>query len=237
MDLCYVLGTGSSWDNNELRYSLRSIETYLSGIEKVFVVGHRPNFLTNVIHLPFSDRFPCKEKNIMLKLARACGHPELSTEFLHIHDDHFCLAPQEAELIPYWHGGALERTAKSVKQGNHWRDAVLNTHKVLTLRGLTTDNYDLHYPMIFNKDLYPGIMDIYNWKEPRGYVVKSLYANTMKIKGVRSPDLKINERLSFGSMVARLQGRSWFSLGNGGLSGEFKKLLMALYPDKSKFEV
>lgn len=237
LDLVYVLGTGSPWDNGELRFSLRSIEVYLSGVNNIFIVGQKPKWLTNVIHLPFQDLFPCKERNIMLKVARACGHPDLSTEFLHLHDDHFCCFPQQADEIPYWHGGSLERTANSVKPGNHWRDAVLNTHKVLKERGLTTDNFDLHYPMIFNKVFYPPTMDSYNWKEPRGYVVKSLYANSLKIKGVRSPDLKINDRLSYGSIFQRLSGRKWYSIGNGGLSGDFKKFLLAFYPEPSKYEL
>ena len=28
MDIVYCLGNGSKWDNNELRYSLRSVERY-----------------------------------------------------------------------------------------------------------------------------------------------------------------------------------------------------------------
>jgi len=237
IDLCYVLGTGSPWDNGELRFSLRSIETYLTGVDKVFVVGQKPRWLTNVIHLPFPDSFPCKEKNIMLKLARACGHPDLSTDFLHLHDDHFCCSPQDAETIPFWHGGLLERTAASVKPSNHWRDAVINTDRALKAKGLSHDNFDLHYPMIFNKNFYPAIMDSFNWKEPRGFVVKSLYANSMKIKGERSPDLKINERLSYQRIFERLRGRKWFSISNQGLSGEFKKFLAEFYPNPSKFEV
>lgn len=236
-DLVYVLGSGSPWDNGELKFSLRSVEMFLSGVDKVFVVGAKPKWLTNVIHLPFFDHFPCKEKNIMLKLARACGHPDLSTNFLHLHDDHFCIYPQEASEVPFWCGGSLQNTANAVKPSNHWRDAVLNTHKALSAKGLTTNNFDLHYPMIFDKDKYPEIMDSYNWKEPRGYVVKSLYANTMKIKGERSPDLKIHERLSYGKLLERLNGRKWFSISNQGLSGEFKKFLLALYPMPSKYEI
>lgn len=237
IDLVYVLGTGSPWDNNELRYSLRSIDTYLSGVDKVFIVGYRPKWLTNIIHIPYYDHFSCKERNIMIKLARACGHPDLSANFLHIHDDHFCLFPQQADQIPFWHGGSLQRLAKTVKPQNHWRDAVLNTHNALTAAGLTENNFDLHYPMIFDKNLYPEIMDRYNWKEPRGFVVKSLYANTLKISGIRSPDLKINERLHYPGLLNRLNGRQWFSIGNGGLSGEFKKFIQALYPNKSSFEL
>lgn len=237
MDCVYVLGTGSGWQDNELRFSLRAIETYLSDIGNVFVVGPQPKFLTNVIHIPFNDRFACKERNIMIKLARACGHPELSSSFLHLHDDHFCLFPQSACTIPNWASSSLERTAQAAKPQNHWRQAVLNTHKALLSKGLPTKNFDLHYPMRINKEIYPEIMDRYNWAEPRGFVVKSLYGNTAGITPTMSPDLKIDYRCSIADLVARLRARKWFSVGPSGLTGEFKKLLEALFPQPSKYEI
>ena len=44
MDILYVVGTGSKWDNNELRYSLRSIDKYGINIDRVFIVGTKPDF-------------------------------------------------------------------------------------------------------------------------------------------------------------------------------------------------
>src|SRR6187397_2321209 len=107
MDLVYVLGSGSAWADNELRFSLRSLK-YLDQVDRIFIVGNCPPWVQNVEHVYFGDRFSCKEKNIMLKLAYACGHPDLSEHFLHLHDDHFCLAYQSAEDIPNWAGGPLE---------------------------------------------------------------------------------------------------------------------------------
>lgn len=240
IDIVYVLGTGSSWQDNELRFSLRSLQTYLSDLGNVYIVGPRPKFLTNIIHIPFNDRFACKERNIMLKLARACGHPDLSKEFLHVHDDHVCLYPQNACDVPNWASTSLERMAEIVKKrkpANHWWQSVYNTHKALSARGLPTKNFDLHYPMIFNKDIYPEIMDRYNWQEPRGFVVKSLYANTAGLTPTISPDLKIDYRCSIADLFTRLNGRKWFSYGPAGLTGELKRLLAAIFPEPSRFEV
>lgn len=238
MDCVYVLGSGSAWADNELRYSLRSLKN-VQGVDKVFIVGNCPHWVTNVIHLPFGDHFSCKEKNIMLKLARACGHPDLSDKFLHLHDDHFCLAPTLIHTIPNWCGGSLQTIGRQRpgEKKNNWRDACMNTYNALSAAGLPTLNYDLHYPMIFDKNLYPGIMDRYNWKEPRGFVVKSLYANTAGLIPTRSPDLKINgEADTMSSLVDRLRGRSWFSIGNKALSPPLKLLFPALYPERSIYE-
>lgn len=236
-DVVYVLGAGSPWDNNELRYSLRSLEAFLTNVGRVYVVGHCPAWLTDVVHLPFPDRHGCKERNIMLKMAYACGHPDLSEYFLSIHDDHFALAPQSASDIPNWAGTSLGHLAKSVGQGNNWREAVINTDQALQSRGMTTHNFDIHLPMLINKNHFPAVMDQYDWSQPRGFVVKSLYGNTMGLDPVNTTDMKVNKHYTTAEIVDRLRGRAWFSLGNGGLNRYFKALLAALYPQPSRFEL
>jgi len=240
-DVVYVLGRGSNWADNELRYSLRSLEKFMGDLGTVFVVGQRPKWLTNVVFLPFPDVHICKERNIMIKVAYACGHPELSQTFLQVHDDHFLLAPMNGADIPNWCGGQLDQMAASVRKkapGNHWADAVHNTHKALAARGHTTRNFDLHYPILMDKTAYPETMDLYDWKNtPRGFVVKSLYANTLGLPGTYSPDLKINTRLELRDAVQWLKGRQWWSIGNGGLSLKFRQLFPHVYPKPSRFEI
>jgi hypothetical protein len=237
-DVVYVLGSGSFWADQELKFSLRSLELFLEDIGQVFVVGTRPRWLTNVVHLPWPDRHTCKERNIMEKLAYACGHPDLSQQFLHVHDDHFALAHQVAGEIPNWCGRSLAAVVQAVDPANHWRDAVLNTQRALEARGLTTFNYDIHLPMIFDKTLYPEVMDTFDWfNTPRGFVVKSLYGNTLKLTPTLSADLKLVKRETLQELVARLHGRAWFSLGNSALNLNLKNLLAALYPTPSQFEL
>lgn len=237
-DVVYVLGGGSPWNDNELRFSLRSLEAYIGGIRNVYLVGAVPSWITGVIALPYPDRYTCKERNIMEKVAYACGHPDLSDNFLHVHDDHFALAPMNAADIPNWCGGPLDNLARTVEKRNHWRDAVLNTFNALKAEGHTVHNFDLHTPILFNKGQYPETMDLYDWRgQDRGFVVKSLYANTLKVVPTRYHDLKVNNRHTFRDLVGMIKGRPWFSLGNGGLTGSMKQLLHELYPNPSRFEV
>lgn len=240
VDVVYVLGSRSGWQDNELLYSLRSLQQYVSNIGQVFIVGEKPRWpIKDAILLPYPDKHICKERNIMEKLAYACGHADLSDNFLHCHDDHFMLSYQDAEEFPAWHGATLDMLAKTVAAGNHWRDAVQNTFLALSQMGLTVDNYDLHAPMLFNKHDYPEIMDQYDWAgTPRGFVVKSLYANTFGIAdAVFSGDLKINVAYSeISDLVKKIIGRDFFSVGNAGLSNNFKKLMAELYPNPSTFE-
>ena len=56
MDILYVIGKGSEWNNNELRFSLRSIAKYGKNIDRVFIVGYKPDFVSDeVTFIPCDD--------------------------------------------------------------------------------------------------------------------------------------------------------------------------------------
>ena len=103
-DAVYPLGSGSKWNNNELRYSLRSLEKNLVDLRNVYIVGYRPEWLTGAIHIPCDDPLPHnKDGNIIRKILRACQTPGLSEDFLQVSDDQILLRPLSfAELYPYY---------------------------------------------------------------------------------------------------------------------------------------
>ena len=68
MDLLYVVGGGSKHNNAELRYSLRSIEKNCTGYDRVFIVGQKPEWVTNVEFYPCDDPYDCTHKNMMHKI-------------------------------------------------------------------------------------------------------------------------------------------------------------------------
>jgi hypothetical protein len=237
-DVVYVVGRGTGWNDNELRFSLRSLDKFVTGIGRVFIVGKIPAFVKNVVAISWPDNYGCKERNIMEKVAAACGHPELSHNFLHMHDDHFALAPVQADQVPNFAGWVdLEGLARSVSRRNPWRESVDNTARVLKDRGLNLFNFDIHTPIVIDKTVYPDIMDQYDWSgTDRGFVVKSLYANTLGLVPTKISDIKLNDRYPLAEVVQKIRGRAWFSIGNGGLSSHFKNLLSELYPKPSRWE-
>jgi hypothetical protein len=234
IDVVYVLGSGSRWFDNELRYSLRSLDKYVTGIRNVYLVGRRPDWIRDVIHIPYHDYHPCKERNIMEKVMRACKEPDLSEQFLHVHDDHFALAPVGASEVPFWYRSELGKLSLRVPPSNNYRQALINTDAALRARGRDVKNFDLHYPIIYDKELFPLAMMSYDWSDC--YVVKSLYANSVRIDGETIQDLKINAALDMRDLVARMMGRPWFSLGPSALNKKMKDLLQALYPERSPWE-
>jgi hypothetical protein len=47
MDILYYIGSGSRHNNDELRYSLRSLDAHCKDVDKVWIVGNKPRFLVN----------------------------------------------------------------------------------------------------------------------------------------------------------------------------------------------
>lgn len=237
MDALYVLGTASTWQDNELRYSLRSLQQHCAGIDRLVIVGTCPTWLRDVIHIKAADPHRCKERNIMEKVLRACYRADLSGDLLFLNDDHFALAGQEATTTPNWWRGTLAQLSARLRSGSHYKQALLNTAKVLDDRGLPGLNFDVHRPIIYNRQEFKRVMASYNWELHRGYVVKSLYANTLRLTGTPGGDVKIGGKHTMKELVGLLRDLDWFSTGPTGLNQNLKALLAALYPEPSRWEV
>lgn len=236
MDVVYTLGTGSRCNDLELLYSLRSLRDYVVGIDRVIIVGSRPRWFTGGLHVPARDKHACKEANIMEKLLLACAIPDLSREFLAVHDDHFAMDNCLAQIFPYWHGSALGALAARLKPGNHYRESLLNTQAALVARNLPTLNYDVHVPIIYDKLFFPQIMAMYDWNTRHGFTVKSLYANTLRVKPEPYREVKVDRRHTMTELVSLIKGCPWWSCGPGAMNQNLKDLLAALYPHPSAYE-
>lgn len=234
MDAVYVLGRGSGWRDLELLYSLRALHAYVTGIDRLVVVGHRPPWLHGALHLPLGDPHAYKERNIYEKLLKACRDPRLSPEILFLNDDHVALAPTRADAVPAYRGKELLALAGALPTGTY-RLALEQTHRRLAERGHTTWNFDVHTPMVVDRAAFVAAMTSYDWEEK--FVMKSLYANTVGLAGVPYVDLKLVRAHAMSDLVRILRGRPWWSHGPPGLGPPLKALLAALYPTPSPWEV
>lgn len=195
MDVVYVLGSGSHYNNFELRVSLRSVEKNLTGIRSIWVVGEKPDWVQNINHIPFPDDISRpSDYNIMRKVTAACEHPQISENFLFINDDHYILQPFNVSDFPYFHEPSLEKYL--YKRGNDtYAFRAKNTLRYLQSKNLPTKHFDIHYPIIYNKSLFlEHVTNAVDWTK-EAYVIKSMYANTLKIEGVEAKDYKIGRTL------------------------------------------
>ena len=88
MDILYYIGGGSMHNNNELRYSLRSLQKHCRDLGKVWVVGNKPDFLQNVEYVWLEDKDGWW-KNAFSKTMKAI-ESGISDKFLLMNDDFIC---------------------------------------------------------------------------------------------------------------------------------------------------
>lgn len=233
MDVVYTLGTGSTWQDREILFSLRSLE-FVEDVERVIIVGQRPAWLRDIVHVPATDPHVCKERNIMEKLLKACQ--VVSGPFLFMNDDHFALRPQRADQLPNWYSGDVGTLGNRLRAGSHYREALLNTFRTLKQAGHPTRNFDVHTPIIYDPAEFPRVMGAYDWNVTRGYVVKSLYANTLGVPPTPLGDLKLGHDYTNQQVVNLLRGRPWFSVGPTALTPRLQQFFTAMYPKPSRWE-
>lgn len=239
IDLVYPLSTGSYWGNNELRYSLRSVEKHLKNYGNIYVIGEIPDWCADVRHVFAEDRYT-KTKNIMSKLTTACKLPHVSDPFLYINDDHFLVQDEYADCYPNYAG--QDKLKSILKEGNLYGKLVKHT---MDSMGIGEDRFiyfDVHAPMLIYKSMFLEAMDSVDWtlgKDslfPYGYVVKSLYGNFWDLPYTEFVDRKIGQSLTYDGYSAAVGNGPVFSMSDAAISYELVAYMEYLYPKRSLYE-
>lgn len=235
MTPCIILPLGHGSRNNdlELRYCLRSIEKHLTGYGDIFIVGEKPGWLQNVVHIPCADhgdKTYDKERNIFTKIMTACADERVTDDFLFLNDDHYLLQDYRAGHFPYYYYGMLSEK----RTVTDYKNTIWNTQKH---HGEINPYYaDIHCPILYNKVKFIEWVAALDWWVHFGFAIKTVYCNGILPLMVEYPDLKINEPLTAAQITEQLTGRAWFSIGDKAFHGEIKKVLQDLYPKKSNYE-
>lgn len=234
IDVVYPLGRGSRFNNDELRYSLRSVDKHLNNVRNVYIVGELPDWITGVIHVAAQD-VDQKETNIMRKVRLACEVPSVSDTFLFMNDDHFFTQDVDAEAYPYYYHGMLSETISKRNKNQSYRNSLYNA--MLALHGKQQKHFDIHCPIRYEKKKFIEVADGYNWHVPFGMVVKSIYVNHHDIEGERMSDFKPKHPAVYHTFKEAIKARHIFSIGDETVSPDLWRLMNELYPNKSKYEL
>lgn len=231
-DIVIPLNNRSTQKNLELRYCLRSIDQYLSGVGNVFIIGYCPEWVDNIIHISADEdpRNRFRDRNIMTKMSIACKDDRVSDNFLMVHDDHFLLADYHAGEFPYYHMGPMN------DGHGQYGYTKQNTKSLLSLYP-EIKNYDCHCPIRFNKQLFTRSVALADWSKWYGYCIKTLYCAMNGIMAEKVEDLKIRMPLKSDEIMRLIKGRGWFSIGDRCFTeGGMNDVLNVLYPKQSKYE-
>lgn len=240
IDVVYVLGTGSAWHNNELRFSLRALEKNLKGFGKVWVIGEKPDWIKNVSHIPFKDELKHNaDGNIARKVLRVCQEKSLTDQFLFINDDHLIMREMVASEIPPYYKGDLTTYPEAYFQEKFWRGRLWRTKNILLEKGYTALHFDCHMPIVFDKQLFPEAILQFDFEKGIGYTMKSMYGNV--IHGQSATRLNGEKVTVFVPMTAKqilehVKDAQFIAFNDGGLRAEFKLWLCRNFPAASSFE-
>ena len=187
-DVLYILGNGSTWNNQELRYSLRSVEAYLPH-DRVFIVGSCPAWCT-ANHIPAIDTAPSKLANSVHKLTTALQSGLLADEIVLMNDDFFLL--NQCDSIPVAYKGRLKEViSRHPTHRGYYYEAMSRLYRELEAAGYPDPlDYGLHIPFLLNKALAIDVLSSCETMAKDGYLFRTVYGNLMAIGGQKMADVK-----------------------------------------------
>jgi hypothetical protein len=243
MDFVFALGKGSKWDNNELRYTLRAIEKNANGYGKIVIVGEKPHWIKNVLHIPFPDIFKSgmngnADGNMVLKVMAAVYHPNVSEDFIYINDDELFLVPQDVKRLGWYHKGQMLNFRNETWTKGFWRLRLHRTMRILVDKGLDTYHYDNHLPFRMNKKKFLECMSSFDFGENIGYTINSMYGNFNKVAGTKIVGHKIRvfSKFSKEKLEAGIPGKLYMTFNDNGLNDVLINWLSKNFPTPSQYE-
>jgi hypothetical protein len=228
MDIVIPVGTESRWHDNELRFTLRSIEQNLTGYRNVIIVGWCPPWVQNVVHIKKEDRAGKKQFSIFSKTMAAFDHEETSDSILFWNDDHFLMGGLDVKDFRYWYDGTIDEWGQ--KAIGNYKGAIRNTAEI---KGLNRFYTDIHTPIIYQRAKFKALAEL-DWSKE--YVIKTAY--TMQEVGNFEflADLKVNKAMPYEQFKGKIEGRKWLSIGPYGVCPGLVQLLSEYFPKRSKYE-
>lgn len=240
IDVVYVLGKGSNWRNNELRFSLRALERNLKGIRKIWIVGEKPEFIKNITHIPYPDELGNNnaDGNIIRKVLRVCQESALTENFLFINDDHLIIKQIIASEIPPYHKENLALLPDEYFHDNSWRGRLWRTKNILLKKGYPAFHFDCHVPIVFNKKIFPEVISKFDYEKDTGFTIKSLYGNVIYPDGpmLKGEKVVIFKPYVFSDIKERVKNRTFIAFNDDGLKIALKQWLYTQFTKPSKYE-
>ena len=233
-DIVYMVK--DSTPNEELRYSLRSVETNWGQHGKVWIFGGCPNGIKPDRFVPVDMIMPGKWENTHRLMRIICECDEITDDFWFFNDDFFVMRPT-TEDMPQQYNGRLQDAIEDVEFWacgvTYWTEQLRVLVDWAKREGFGTVNYEVHKPMLINRKKMLEVMRRF----PEVLFTRSLYGNYYAVGGVHNTDVMIKHpEQNIGWVVAQRQmfistTEESFSSGNVG------EYIRAKFPDASRWEV
>lgn len=226
MDIVYICRDG---DNEELRYSIRSVVKNLKH-DNIWVVGGKPDwYIGNHIPVYQNSR---KYDNARKNLKVVSLSDEISENFILMNDDFFIMKPMEH--VEIWHGGSLWDKSERRMQlepystyGKYLRE----TYKTIKHLGIDEPlDYELHTPLPTTKtSIAEALKHEGLWR--------SISANVSGIGGDQHEDVKLYTPGSLlHKSINNLDHMTYMSCDDRSFNILLNSHLLSAFPNKTKYE-
>jgi hypothetical protein len=181
MNFVYLCRSG---DNEELRYSIRSVVKNTNN-PKIWLVGGKPSwYIGNYIK---SDQSKDKYENVVNSLNTIVNSDAIPEDFILMNDDFYIIKP--IEKINTYHGGNFEKKVEIFTENaksSYYTSMLINTNNTLKDLGINNPlDYAIHVPIEFNKQKLSTVI------KPK-LSIRTIYGNLFNIGGTKIDDVKFH---------------------------------------------
>lgn len=183
-DIVYILGERTN--PYELIYSLRSVEKNFP-YNKVWFVGGQPKGLEPDRRLPHVQTGNSKWSMIRSSFVKAIECPDVTDDFFLFNDDFFVMKKLKGDFVNYVDGTLKDRVGELRQPKlNPYGCTLYKAEQELLTLGCTTLNFDVHVPMLINKELAKE--NISKCSSPQ---IRSIYGNLTGCPYQEHKDVKV----------------------------------------------
>jgi len=241
-DVVIPLSDQSKWQNNELRYCLRSLDKYFTDLGEIYVLSPADLPWLQNAHLIYKND-PLKSNkdgNLVNKVLHACRLPELSEQFIRLSDDQLFLQPTGIEFFAPFYLFNLKEKHQRWWSGK-WKARMRRTMDYLTERQLPAFHFDTHSPQLYDKSKFLNAWNDVDFEANIGYCINTFYFNHYPdyiSRMVRLGAIKITleQSLPRAKIMEKIKNRQFMGYSDAGLNDDLKQILAELFPEKSRYE-
>ena len=233
-DIVYFLK--DTYYNEELRYSLRSVEKNFPHARVIFAGGCPVGFKPD-LHIEIAQsRFETKWYNVSSNIKQICENNDISRDFFLFNDDFFILKPVKTWKSNCYNGDLKNLQLRIIENNNdkvsRYIVRLREAQKALEEKGYSIKNFELHCPMLINRKKMLKIIDDFGADMP---AKRSLYGNVYysEESGRSCKDRKIV------SLSEDAKPNGWFVSTEDAAfkAGKIGDTLREKFAERSKYEI
>lgn len=231
MDYVYICRNG---DNEELRYSIRSVVAN-GKPDNIWVVGGKPDWYRGNFIEVIQDKD--KYQNARNNMKTIAHSKDISEHFVLMNDDFFIINP--INYVETFHGGSLSDKIGIFElhsNSSPYTKLLLKTEQVLNRWGISDPlDYAIHVPMVMEKNKLKDIMNT----RIEGISIRTLYGNKFDIGGQLIKDVKIhnNRAIRLDSYNFNNTDFPYISTNDDTFEKLYNSLLKKMFQEKTKYEI